>query len=186
MAGTVYLVAGHEVRNGRGTGAHGFIDEALEAEKMRDVIAALLPTWQIRVVKDDNSLTLRNVVNWLRGLRPTEKDLVIDIHFNAASASATGTEVWIPRVPTQRERDFAAALSAKMSEVLMIRNRGVFTSDRNRHGRLAMLDDVTHPVNVLLEVCFVTNRTDTQSYQTNFHKLCKELAWVIAQEARKS
>ena len=182
----VYLVAGHEVRNGKGTGVHGFIDEAVEAEKMRNVIDALLPTWQVKVVKDDNSLTLRNVVNWLLRLRPTEKDIVVDIHFNAASASATGTEVWIPKKPTQRERDFAAALAAKMSEVLMIRNRGVKTSDVNRHGRLAMLDDVTHPTNVLLEVCFATNSTDVNSYNANFQTLCRELAWVIAQEVRNN
>jgi N-acetylmuramoyl-L-alanine amidase len=181
---TVYLIAGHEVINGRGTGAHGFIDEAVENERLRNDITKILRERNIRVVNDNNRSPLREVISWLRNIIRSQ-DLIIDIHFNASSnPQATGTETFIPRNATNVERGLARELADVMASTLKIRNRGVKCESTTRFGRLGILSDPHTAVNVLIEVCFVSNENDVKSYRENYHSLVCVLANVIEKYAR--
>lgn len=175
----VYLIAGHEVVNGKGTGAHGFIDEAVENIKLRNSLAKSLKNKNINVITDNNVSKLREIVSWLKRL-VTSKDLVIDIHFNSSSNSkASGTEVIIDDTATDLEKNFAKDLVDTMASTLNIKNRGVKPESVSPHKRLAIISDPSIATNVLLEVCFVNNKKDVDSYKENYDWLVAGLAKVI-------
>ena len=180
----VYLIAGHEVVNGKGTGAHGFIDEAVEALKLRDDIAIILKNKNIKVITEKNVSKLKEVVSWLKSL-VSSKDFVIDIHFNSSTnPNATGTEVLIDDTATSLEKMFSRELAETISESLKIKNRGIKLESTTRHKRLAIISDPNVATNVLLEICFVSNKNDVESYQKYYDSLIKDLASVIEKYAK--
>lgn len=170
MKNKIYLIAGH---NGSGTGANGFIDEGKETIILRDLIAKNLYDMGIVVIKDDNLTPLTKVVQWLRN-QITKKDICIDIHFNASSNKlANGSEVFIPTKNTSDEVQLADMFRKTLSKVF--KDRGVSLESKSYHGKIAMLSGFDC-CNVLLEVCFVSNKTDADAY--NSHKI--ELAYELA------
>jgi N-acetylmuramoyl-L-alanine amidase len=176
---TIYLTAGHEVINNKGTGAHGFIDEAVENIKLRDSIAKILKSKNIKVVTDNNVSKLREIISWLKKL-VSSKDIVIDIHFNSSSNSkASGTEVIIDDTASDFEKKFAKDLVEIMASTLGIKNRGVKSESVTPHKRLAIISDPSIATNVLLEVCFVSNKKDVEAYKENYSELVAGLVKVI-------
>ena len=166
----VFLIAGH---NGARTGANGFIDEGKETIILRDLIAKNLYEMGIVVIKDDNLTPLTKVVQWLRN-QITKKDVCIDIHFNASTNnSANGSEVFIPTKNTSDEVELANMFRTTLSKVF--KDRGVSLESKSYHGKIAMLSGFDC-CNVLLEVCFVSNKNDADTY--NLHKI--DLAYEIA------
>ena len=166
----VFLIAGH---NGSGTGANGFIDEGKETMVFRDLIAKNLYDMGIVAIKDDNLTPLTKVVPWLRN-QITKKDICIDIHFNASTNKlAHGLEVFIPTKNTSDEVELADMFRNTLSKVF--KDRGVSLESKSYHGKIAMLSGFDC-CNILLEICFVSNKTDADAY--NLYK--KELAYEIA------
>lgn len=188
----LYITAGHQVINGKGTGAHGFRDEAVEAVKLRDALCDELTQRGLSVLKEGEATSLNKVIDWLtRNVR--EKDIVIDIHFNAAvNPNAQGTEVLIPEKYTQTElklaHDLAKAISASLT-IPMRRGKliysGVKTETESHRSSIGILNRPWRAHNVLLEVAFVTNYKEmTDLYPNNFHALVHNLADVICNYAK--
>ncbi len=168
----VYLIAGH---NGKGTGANGFIDEGAETIVLRDAIATHLKRFGINCITDDNLTPLNKVVQWLRSA-VSKKDICVDIHFNASSnASANGSEVFIPANASTDEITLAYMFSQTIAKTLNTTNRGVKDESQSFHKKIAMLSGFDC-VNVLLEICFVSNQSDSNKYKGNKNALAEELA----------
>ena len=175
----VFLIAGH---NGSGTGANGFIDEGKETVILRDLIAENLKEMGIVAVKDDNLTPLTKVVQWLRN-QITKKDICIDIHFNASTNKlAHGSEVFIPTKNTSDEVELANMFRESLSKVF--KDRGVSLESKSYHGKIAMLSGFDC-CNILLEVCFVSNKTDADAYNLHKKELAYELALDILEYSRK-
>ena len=175
----VFLIAGH---NGPGTGANGFIDEGKETIILRDLIAKNLSDMGVVAVKDDNLTPLTKVVQWLRN-KITKKDICIDIHFNASSnKSANGSEVFIPTKNTSDEVELANMFRESLSK--FFKDRGVSLESKSYHGKIAMLSGFDC-CNVLLEVCFVSNKLDADAYNLYKKELAYELALDILEYTRK-
>lgn len=175
----VFLIAGH---NGSGTGANGFIDEGRETVILRDLIAENLKEMGIVAIKDDNLTPLTKVVQWLRN-KITKRDICIDIHFNASSNKfANGTEVFIPTKNTSDEVELADMFRRTLSKVF--KDRGVSLESKSYHGKIAMLSGFDC-CNVLLEICFVSNKTDADTYNLYKKELAYELALDILEYSRK-
>lgn len=175
----VFLIAGH---NGPGTGANGFIDEGKETIILRDLIAENLKDIGIVAIKDDNLTTLTKVVQWLRN-QITKKDICIDIHFNASSnKSANGSEVFIPTKNTSDEVALANMFNESLSK--FFKDRGVSLESKSYHGKIAMLSGFDC-CNILLEVCFVSNKADADAYNSHKIELAHELALDILEFIRK-
>ena len=175
----VFLIAGH---NGPGTGANGFIDEGKETIILRDLIAENLKEMGIVAVKDDNLTPLTKVVQWLRN-QITKKDICIDIHFNASSNKlANGSEVFIPTKNTSDEVALAGMFRESLSKVF--KDRGVSLESKSYHGKIAMLSGFDC-CNILLEVCFVSNKTDADAYNSHKKELAYEIALDILEFTRK-
>ena len=175
----IYLIAGH---NGSSTGANGFIDEGKETIILRDLIAKNLYDMGVVVIKDDNLTPLTKVVQWLRN-QITKKDICIDIHFNASTNKlANGSEVFIPTKNTPDEVELANMFRESLSK--FFKDRGVSLESKSYHGKIAMLSGFDC-CNILLEVCFVSNKLDSVNYFENRDFIAYELALDILEFIRK-
>lgn len=174
------LISGH---NGRGTGAKGYIDEGTETIVLRDAIYNNLinkgvPKDIIITDKGSDNVVLSKIVNWIKSFFYKD-DLCVDLHFNAsANHSANGCEVLIPNKHTVLEKEIATKISKEIAATLSIKNRGVKTEKDSQHNSIAMLSSFDC-VNILLEICFITNKNDTLAYTKKFDELVENISTIL-------
>lgn len=175
----VYISAGHSSKLGvgRDNGAvgNGFV-EGVEASELRNIIYTELKKLGITATIDKEDSILADSISFFKNLMDI-KAIVIDIHFNAGSPQATGTETLIPSESTKFEKDLAKELTKVMSEILNIKSRGVKTEASSHHGRLGWMRLTGE--NILLEVCFISNKKDIENYRIKRFELGKKIAEVI-------
>lgn len=154
-------------------GAVGFINERAEAVKVVDrVYAILTKSYNGRGYRYHESTAqnqdqnLANIVGYHNG---KDRELDVSVHFNSATASATGTECLY-----YDAKSLSAKMSAAMAKALDIRDRGP-----KERRELYFLRNTTKQA-ILLEVCFVSNKEDVAKYKANFERLCQAIAKTIA------
>lgn len=156
-------------------GAHGYIDEVDEARRVVNEVDHILKTEYngAGYVFHDNTSTsqsqnLRTITNFHNS---KERRLDLSVHFNAASASASGVEV----LHFGGHAGIAARLSKTMANALGLTNRG-----QKVRKDLYVLKNTNRPA-LLLEVCFVSSKKDADAYHKNFDKLCHAIADFVAE-----
>lgn len=154
-------------------GAVGFINERAEAVKVVDRVYAILTnSYNGRGYRyhestaQNQSQNLANIVNYHNS---KDRGLDVSVHFNTATATATGTECLY-----YDTKSLSTKMSAAMAKALDIRDRGP-----KERKELYFLRNTTKPA-ILLEVCFVSNKDDVAKYKTNFERLCQAIAKTIA------
>ncbi|MEN0587094.1 N-acetylmuramoyl-L-alanine amidase [Kurthia gibsonii] len=154
-------------------GAVGFINERAEAVKVVDRVYAILTnSYNGRGYRfhestaQNQSQNLANIVNYHNS---KDRELDVSVHFNSATATATGTECLY-----YDAKSLSTKMSAAMAKALDIRDRGP-----KERKELYFLRNTTKPA-ILLEVCFVSNKDDVTKYKANFERLCQAVAKVIA------
>jgi len=180
----IFISAGHSNRPGRDRGAsgNGFVEGELTVD-LRNLIVSELKKLGVNVIVDKDDSILSESITFFKNLT-TNTCIVLDIHWNAGPATATGTETLIPAQNTEFERNLAAKLSKVVSDRLGIPMRGrhsglsgVKTEADSHHGRLGWMRLTGE--NVLMEVCFISNPNDMKSYQDNKLKLAEDIAKVL-------
>lgn len=171
----IFLSAGHSNADPGAIG-NGYKEADLTKE-LRGLVAC-------EIVKDTTIVLSLDQDMWTSGetarkvaLLSKEGDVLCDIHFNAATPQATGTEVIIPDENTIMENKIAAELSAGIASILGIRNRGVKTESQTARGKLVFMRPKGR--NLLIEVCFISNPTDVQSYQEKKADVAKFIATTL-------
>lgn len=172
----------------RGAAGNGFI-EGVEAAKIRTrVVEILRQKYNVKAIVDPDDSILSQTLAFFRNLT-TNKCIVVDIHFNAAGSTATGTETLVDSNPTQFELDLAFILSKIAHSRLGIPRRGNFkkrlgvkSEAESHHGRLGWMRLTGK--NALIEVCFISNKNDMVSYEKNFEGYCSDLAFVLYKFAK--
>ena len=179
MARKLFVVAGH---GGTDSGAvgNGYIERDLAIE-LRDLVIKELKSLGINALTDSNSNALSQTLSWLRG-KFTSKDILFDIHWNAGVAAAKGSEVIIPDVSSQFEKELAKDLLKVLVDV-GFKDRGVKPEALTARKKLGWMRPVAE--NVLIEICFITNSTDMKLYQANKHTIAKKLALVLSTYSKK-
>jgi N-acetylmuramoyl-L-alanine amidase len=130
----------------------------------------------VKPLIDDNKNALKQTLAWLVGVLKSDKTVCIDIHWNAASTKARGTEVIVPDNASIFENNFAKnILNVFVSNGFI--NRGVKPESQTARKRLGWMRPPAE--NILIEVAFITNILDMNLYQNLKYKLAKELAFVI-------
>lgn len=154
-------------------GAVGFINERAEAVKVVDRVYAILTnSYNGRGYRyhestaQNQSQNLANIVNYHNS---KDRELDVSVHFNSASASATGTECLY-----YDAKSLSAKMSTAMAKALDVHDRGP-----KERKELYFLRNTTKPA-ILLEVCFVSNKDDVAKYKANFERLCQAIAKTIA------
>lgn len=179
----IYLSAGHSNTKGRdmGAAANGFI-EGIEAAELRNIIFTELKKLGVTAIMDNNNTVLSESIAFFKNLTDS-KAIVMDIHFNSATPQATGTETLIPSNATKFEKNLAEELTKTMSETLNIKSRGVKTEADSHHGRLGWMRLTGE--NVLLEICFISNKKEIENYRVKRFELGKNIAKVLFEFANE-
>jgi N-acetylmuramoyl-L-alanine amidase len=187
----IFISAGHSNKPGKDQGAagNGFIEGQLSVE-LRNLLISELKSLGITPVGDVDSNVLKESLTFFKNL--TSKDsIVLDIHWNAGPPSATGVEVLIPSENSTIERNLAKDLADEISKTLSIPLRGshaglagVKTEAESHHGRLGWMRLTGE--NVLLEMCFISNKSDMESYQKNKSTIAKNIAKILYDYANEN
>ena len=175
---TAYIIAGHA---GSHTGAAKHIDEGAETIVLADLIAQELTRLKVPVKRDPPAQALPAVIAWLRRISG-KKDILLDIHFNASTNPAmSGTLVVLPDTATTTECEMGSELAKVTAECLGIRNLNPLYERDTPRKRIGILRDVDS-INLLLEVCFVTNKRDANQYYELREQLAVKIAHFIYQK----
>jgi len=158
-----------------GAVAQGYKEADLAIE-LRDLIVKELNLLGAKAVIDKNSNALKESIAFFKTLL-TGKDIAFDIHWNAATPQATGTETFIPNDATDFEKRLAREIADDVSTILNIPNRGVKTEAQSARKTLGWMRMTAEEV--LLETCFITSTKDMESYQKNKNLLAKTLAKTL-------
>jgi N-acetylmuramoyl-L-alanine amidase len=162
MSRKIFLSAGH---GGTDSGAvgNGFIERDLTID-LRNHIARELKALGIVPSIDSDRNALSQTLAWLRG-KFKSKDILLDLHWNASSnPEAKGSEVIIPDIASQFEKDLA-------------KDRGVKPEALTARKKLGWMRPVAE--NVLIEVCFISNITDMKLYEANKNNIAKKIASTL-------
>jgi N-acetylmuramoyl-L-alanine amidase len=180
----IFISAGHSNKPGKDQGAagNGFVEGQLSVE-FKNLLVSELKSMGVTPIADVDSNVLKESLNFFKNL--TAKDsIVLDIHWNAGPPSATGVEVLIPSENSSVERNLAKDLADEISNTLSIPLRGshaglagVKTEAESHHGRLGWMRLTGE--NVLLEMCFISSKSDMESYQKNKSTIAKKIAKVL-------
>ena len=169
----IIISAGHG-GNDPGAVANGYTERDLAIE-FRELLVKELLLLGVKPLIDDNKNALKQTLAWLTG-KYSSKDILLDIHWNAASSKARGTEVIVPDNASTFENNFAKnILNVFVSNGFV--NRGVKPESQTARKRLGWMRPPAE--NILIEMGFITNLLDINLYQNLKYKLAKELAFVI-------
>ena len=115
-------------------------------------------------------------------IKPGDGSVVFDIHFNAGSPTATGTECYVNDKDFQNKNSLSYKMAAEVcqftADFLGIRNRGVKSEKSSQHPRLGILN-LGAGISVLWEICFISSVLDMQSYIAKKEFLHKGIAAIL-------
>ncbi|WP_102834294.1 N-acetylmuramoyl-L-alanine amidase [Clostridioides difficile] len=163
----IAIVPGHTL-SGKGTGAVGYIDEGKENRILTDLIVKWLKqggaiVYTGKVDKSNNYLAEQCKIANRQNV-----DLAVQIHFNAnkTTLNPMGTETIYK---TNNGKVYAERVNKKLSTIF--KNRGAKSDARG----LYWLSHTKAPA-ILIEVCFVDSKADTDYYIKNKNTVAKLIA----------
>jgi N-acetylmuramoyl-L-alanine amidase len=107
------------------------------------------------------------------------EDVVLNIHFNAATPVAKGVEAYVHDETSAENRALATHLVQYIATNLRSANRGVKSERQSQHSRLGILH--TKPRVILLEVCFITNKDEISEYHNKQGRIAHLIANTLLQ-----
>ncbi|MBY1352514.1 N-acetylmuramoyl-L-alanine amidase [Clostridioides difficile] len=151
----VALVPGHTL-TGKGTGATGYIDEGKENRILTDLIVKWLKQGGATVYTGKVDKSNNYLAEQCQIANKQNVDLAVQIHFNAnkTTLNAMGTETIYK---TNKGKVYADRVNTKLATVF--KNRGAKSDVRG----LYWLSHTKAPA-ILIEVCFVDSKADTDYY----------------------
>lgn len=176
----IFLTAGHSLIQG-GASANGLREERLTIE-MRDLVSDQLDEWGYEIVTDNDKDSLSTVISKIKKVA-TQNDILLDIHFNAGSSNARGTECFVAANARGKSVRVAERIAELTAGMLNTPNRGVKKENESQHSRLGILH--TAASSVLWEVEFITNAEFMDNYQEMKERLAIGVANILVQELNK-
>ena len=175
MARKIFVSSGH---GGKDTGASsgGFIERDLTIE-FRNLLTLELQKLGVKWSIDDDRNALVETLAFIKS-KFLPSDILLDIHFNAGGGE--GVEVVIPNVASSFEKQLAQRIADVISSLTGFKKRqgGVIPESSTARKTLGWMKPNSE--NVLIEMCFIDNKSDMTSYQLNKYKIAKEVAKVIS------
>lgn len=168
----IFISAGHSSKD-PGATANGFTEAAIVTE-FRDLVAFYLDQFDVPFIRDGKkgeNLPLAEAVKMI-----PKKGVSVEFHLNAAASSASGVET----LSAPKDYKLGAKLCDAISYRLGIKNRGAKPENSGQHSRLAFVQGG----GLILELFFITNKTDLDSYQAVKWLLARDVAKIL-EEADK-
>jgi N-acetylmuramoyl-L-alanine amidase len=173
----IYISAGHTsrgVKQDPGAVGNGYREADLTVE-FRDLVIAELQKQNIKVIKDQDDERLGE---YLKRIQTGNGSVVVEYHFDAAlSQTATGTTALIEAEADRLDKAFGKELVESTSSILGIKNRGVLTEKDSHRGSLGLMRE--EGIICLVEICFISNKSDLDAYHKNKKILAKAHADII-------
>lgn len=169
----IIVIAGHGGRD-PGAIANGVREADLTHAQMVMLQQQLLAR-NYTVASPSSSLPLKDKIAFAE--KNTDARLLVDLHFNAATPAAHGTETYVRVNAGEFENVLAENLSRGIADVLGTHNRGKKTENLSQHGRLGILH--TGIPSVLIETCFITNSSDLDAYLAATGAVARRIADII-------
>ncbi|MBY2478570.1 N-acetylmuramoyl-L-alanine amidase [Clostridioides difficile] len=163
----IAIVPGHTL-SGKGTGATGYIDEGKENRILTDLIVKWLKQGGATVYTGKVDKSNNYLAEQCQIANRQNVDLAVQIHFNAnkTTLNAMGTETIYK---TNNGKVYAERVNEKLATVF--ENRGAKSDVRG----LYWLSHTKAPA-ILIEVCFVDSKADTDYYIKNKNTVAKLIA----------
>ena len=170
------LNAGHTL-SGAGFGAVGYFKESTETRNLTYRVAQRLEKMGHKIIicncdsANSQNAYLDNVV-YQANQHPL--DLFLSIHFNAYNGYANGVEVYT----YQGKMHFEALRMIEFISKLGFKNRGL------KDGQHLKVVSKTKARAILLEVCFLDNKSDAELYKKNVDAIADAICKAIAGEGQ--
>lgn len=172
----IYLIAGHHNADS-GAIAHGLKESDL-TKTIRDLtyeaVKRIAP--KTFVSKDDDNDTLSKVIAKISP-KIQSSDLLVDFHYNAASAKATGVECVVSNNAGARSIKVATEICELISGISGLNNRGVKKESDTPRGKLGILGMKGSAV--IVEMGFISNLSDVKSIDKYLHWIAEDLAHLL-------
>lgn len=167
------LIAGHGANDPGACSSYG-----IERDEARKVVARLVELFKnYKDISVDVYPTNRNCYSDVTTSRVqvnmANYDYVFEVHFNSATASARGTEVWV--TPTESSIAVEKRIVDNLSSVGFT-NRGV----KKEYFAVISFAKNKGVSSALVEVCFISNQNDMNLYRNKFEQVCNAMVSGIA------
>ncbi|NBO98820.1 MAG: N-acetylmuramoyl-L-alanine amidase [Proteobacteria bacterium] len=176
---TLFIEAGHNNNDPGAVNSQLNLKEADLTKELRDLIYAHLQIlgYKHNIVLDKDAYNLNQTIAGFKTAKDGQ-DVVLSIHFNAASPAATGCEVIVDDKANSGEKLLAAELINAVISELPIKNRGVKSETETHRGKIGIVN--LNAKCVLIEVCFISNPDEIKAYQKVKGEIAKNIAKVLA------
>ena len=169
----VFISAGHHLKDPGAPGVNGR-KEADEATKFRNAVVKYLEPTGAKIITDNDNETL---AQYLARIQSGDGSVVVEFHFDAFNGIASGTTALVGNDADRLDKMFAKELVTATSTILGIMNRGVKSEKDSHRGKLALMRE--QGIVSLLEICFIDNKNDMESFDKNFFTLASEISKII-------
>jgi len=175
MARKVFISSGH---GGSDTGAinGSYVERDLTIE-FRNLLVRELTALGVKCSIDADVNALRQTLDFIKG-KFLPSDILLDIHFNAGGG--TGVEIIIPNVSTPFEKQLAQRIADVINTVTGLKKRGGGVKPESETARKTIGWMRPNSENILIEMCFIDNKTDMTVYNLNKYKIAKEIAKTLS------
>ncbi len=174
----IFISAGHSANSlkNRDSGAvnKDGVQEGKLTIEFRDLVCKELDKLGVKYIKDSDEESLSM---YLQRITTGNASVVIEYHFDAATPQATGTTSLVEVEADRLDKAFAKEIADTTAITLGIKNRGVISEADSHRGRLGLMRE--EGIICLSELCFITNPTDLQKYNTNKNTLARLHALII-------
>lgn len=168
-----FISAGHHLKDSGATG-NGYKENELTIE-FRNLVVSHCLKKGMKVITDKDTETLGQ---YLSRIQTGSGSVVIEFHFDASvNKTATGTTALVGDDADRLDKSFAQELVNTTSKVLGIKNRGVLSENMSHRGKLGLMRK--QGTVALLEIAFISNKSDMEAYQKNKKVLASLVADVI-------
>jgi N-acetylmuramoyl-L-alanine amidase len=177
---TLIIGAGHGGTDSGAVGS-GFIERDLAIE-FRNLLVAELQKLSVPCIIDPDTNALRDSLLYFKNYFKPDS-INVDIHWNAGPPNATGTEVLINTQATPFEKQLGGKIAESIATILNIRNRGLKTELQSARGSLGWMKQPGR--NYIIEMCFISNKTDMDKYHGKKHELAKAMADILGEAVKQ-
>lgn len=165
----VYPSAGHHDAD-QGASGNGY-KEADVTKLIRNLMIAEFNRRNHKIIVDKDWETN---TQYQRRIKPGNGSVIMDLHLNAATPSASGIEVYVNNNASKESIALATEICAELSKIMNIPNRGVKLEINSPRKRIGILN-LKAGISVLVELCFITNKRDIEALLANKEAVAKKL-----------
>ena len=168
-----FISSGHHLKDSGAVG-NGYKENELTIE-FRNLVVSHCLKKGMKVITDKDTETLGQ---YLLRIQTGSGSVVIEFHFDASvNKKATGTTALVGDDADRLDKSFAQELVNITSKTLGIKNRGVQSEAMSHRGKLGLMRE--QGTVALLELGFISNKSDIESYQKNKKILAELIANII-------